>query len=182
MTPEPARPPLQGRIQIYTGSGKGKTTAAVGLAVRAAGWKYRTYFGQFLKGEASGEITALAALAPLVTVEQFGRRGFLTVRDDVDEEDAVRARTGLAKCRQALLSGAFDLVVLDEVSVAVHFELLSEKDVLDLMDEKPGTVELILTGRLAPASWIARADLVTEMVEVKHYLAGGVRARRGIER
>lgn len=180
-SPKSARP-FRGYIQVYTGNGKGKTTAALGLALRAAGWELRTYIGQFLKGRPYGELTALVALAPWVTVEQFGRAGFLTVEDGFEEEDAERARRGLEKSRQALGSGGYDLVILDEVSLAVHFKLLSEKEILDLMEAKPESVELVLTGRYAPASWLARADLVTEMVEIKHYYAGGVRARRGIEK
>jgi cob(I)alamin adenosyltransferase len=180
--PEPSARPLQGRIQVYTGNGKGKTTAALGLAVRAAGWKLRTYIGQFLKGQPSGEIAGLECLAPFITVERFGRLEFVNVSEGFEEEDANRARRGLARSREALLSGSYDLVVLDEVTVAAHFNLLAEKDVLDLMAAKPENVELVLTGRYAPESWLARADLVTEMVEVKHYYARGVQARRGIEK
>jgi cob(I)alamin adenosyltransferase len=182
MPPEESARPFRGYIQIYTGNGKGKTTAALGLALRAAGWKLRTYIGQFLKGQPYGELLALGVLAPFVTVEQFGRTGFLTVDDGIQEEDVGRARRGLEKCRRALRSGGFDLVILDEVSLAVHFKLLTEKDILNLMDAKPENVELVLTGRFAPASWLERADLVTDMVEIKHYYAGGVRARRGIEK
>jgi cob(I)alamin adenosyltransferase len=182
MPPPESERPFRGYIQVYTGNGKGKTTAALGLALRAAGWRLRTYIGQFLKGQSYGELASLGALAPYVTVEQFGRSGFLTIDHDIDDDDAERARHGLEKCRQALGSGVYDIVILDEVSVAVHFKLLTEKDILDLMDAKPDAVELILTGRYAPASWLERADLVTDMVEVKHYYARGVRARRGIEK
>lgn len=179
---EPSARPLHGRIQVYTGNGKGKTTAALGLAVRAAGWKLRTYIGQFLKGQPTGEVAALSGLAPLITIEQFGRKEFVNVAEGFEDEDADRARRGLERSRAALLSGTYDLVVLDEVAVAVHFKLLSEAAVLDLMAAKPENVELVLTGRYAPESWLAKADLVTEMVEVKHYYAAGVRARPGIER
>jgi len=181
--PSPSRPqPFRGFIHIYTGNGKGKTTAALGLALRAAGRKMRSYIGQFLKGQSYGELVAAKALAPLITIEQFGRKGFVHVSQVVDEEDIRRAREGLAKCRRAMRSGRFRLVVLDEVAVAVHLRLLSEKDILDLMAEKPEDVELVLTGRFAPASWVARADLVTEMTEVKHYYSRGVQARDGIEK
>ncbi len=181
MTESSARP-LHGLIQVYTGNGKGKTTAALGLAVRAAGWKLRTYIGQFLKGQPTGEISALAGLAPLISIEQFGRTEFVNVAEGFEDEDADRARRGLERSRAALLSGSYDLVILDEVAVAAHFKLLSEADVLDLMAARPENVELVLTGRYAPESWLAQADLVTEMVEVKHYYAAGVRARPGIER
>jgi len=181
--PSPSRPqPFRGFIHIYTGNGKGKTTAALGLALRAAGRKMRTYIGQFLKGQTCGELLAAPALAPWVTIESFGRKGFILDGATADKEDVRRAREGLDKCRRAMRSGRFRLVVLDEVAVAVHLRLLSEKDILDLMADKPEDVELVLTGRYAPASWVARADLVTEMTEVKHYYSQGIRARDGIEK
>lgn len=173
---------FRGYVQVYTGTGKGKTTAALGLALRAAGRGLRTYIGQFLKGQEYGELRALAPLSPLITIEQFGRRGFIHVGRDPDEEDYERARAGLKKCRDAMLSGTYSLVVLDEVCVALHFRLLSEKDILDFLDEKPETVEVVLTGRFAPQAVLDRADLVTDMAGVKHYYDRGVRARDGIER
>ncbi len=171
-----------GYVQVYTGNGKGKTTAALGLAFRAAGRGLRTYVAQFLKGQPTGEIEAARKLAPLIVIEQFGREGFITVKDGPGDEDVEQARTGLARARQALLSGAYRIVVLDEVNTAVHFKILPEADVLALLDERPAGVELVLTGRYAPESFIARADLVTEMKEVKHYFARGVAAREGIEK
>jgi cob(I)alamin adenosyltransferase len=175
---------FQGFIQVYTGGGKGKTTAALGLALRAAGRGLRTYFGQFLKGRMSGEILAAAGLAPLLVIETFGRKGFVVVTDGraPEEEDVARAERGLAKCREAMLSGAFDIVVLDEVCVAVDLCLLREADVLDLLGAKPPGIEVVLTGRGATPAVLERADLVTEMVERKHYSAKGVRARDGIEK
>lgn len=171
-----------GYIQVYTGNGKGKTTAAMGLAFRAAGRGFRTYVAQFLKGQPTGEIEAAGKLAPLIVIEQFGREGFITVKDGPGDEDVERARTGLERARQAMLSGEYRIVVLDEVNTAVHFKILPEADVLALMDERPAAVELVLTGRYAPESFIARADLVTEMKEIKHYFARGVAAREGIEK
>ncbi len=173
---------FQGFIQVYTGNGKGKTTAALGLALRAAGHRMRTYIGQFLKGHPYGELQAARRLAPWITIEQFGRKGFIHVTENPDDEDIARARKGLEKCRRAMLSGRFQIVVLDEVCVALHFRLLEEKEVLDFLSQKPSAVELILTGRYAPASIIKRADLVSEMKEKKHYYAKGVRARAGIEK
>jgi cob(I)alamin adenosyltransferase len=169
-------------IQVYTGNGKGKTTAALGLAVRAAGHGMRTYIGQFLKGQRYGELAGMKKLAPLVKVEQFGRKGFIHVTERADEEDVRRARRALARCRKAMLSGRFDIVVFDEVNVALHFKLVAETEVLAVLDERPEGVEVVLTGRYAPASLIRRADLVTEMRERKHYYARGVRARKGIEK
>ena len=175
-------PPSAGYIQVYTGNGKGKTTAALGLALRAAGHGLRTYFGQFLKRSPTGEIPAARRLSPFITIRQFGRPGFILVREGHDEGDLRRARTGLRKCRAAMLSGEYRIVVLDEVNTAVYLGLLSEAEVLAVLDEKPADVELVLTGRYAPRSFLRRADLVTEMRERKHYSARGVRARAGIEK
>jgi len=173
---------FKGYVQVYTGSGKGKTTAALGLALRAAGHGLRSYIGQFLKGQVYGELSAARKLQPLITIEQFGRKGFIHVTENPDEEDIRRAREGLEKCRRAMLSGRFTIVVLDEINVALHFRLLGEKDVHSLLDQKPAEVEVVLTGRYAPPSLLRRADLVTEMKEKKHYYARGVRARAGIEK
>jgi cob(I)alamin adenosyltransferase len=173
---------FKGYVQIYTGNGKGKTTAALGLALRAAGCGLRTYIGQFLKGQPYGELAAAKKLASLITIEQFGRKGFVHVTENPDEEDIQRARTGLEKCRRAMLSGRYSLIVLDEINVALHFRLLKVKDILDLLNRKPPDVELVLTGRYAPPGLLRRADLVTEMKEKKHYYSRGVQARSGIEK
>jgi cob(I)alamin adenosyltransferase len=173
---------MDGYIQVYTGNGKGKTTAAMGLAFRAAGRGFRTYIAQFLKGQPTGEVEAAKKLAPLIRIEQFGREGFITVKDGPDDEDVTRAQTGLNRALEAMLSGDYRIVVLDEVNTAVHFKILPEKDVLDFLDRRPAGVEVLLTGRYAPDSFIARADLVTEMKEVKHYFDRGVKAREGIEK
>jgi cob(I)alamin adenosyltransferase len=173
---------MTGYVHVYTGDGKGKTTAALGLALRAAGRGFRTYIAQLLKAQPTGEIEAVAKLAPLIRIEQFGREGFITVKDGPGDEDVERAKAGLAKAREAMLSGAYRIVVLDEVNTAVHFKVLPEKDVLDLIDERPAAIELVLTGRYAPASFVDRADLVTEMKAVKHYFDRGVKAREGIEK
>ena len=174
-------PALKGQIQIYTGDGKGKTTTALGLALRAAGHGYRTYFGQFLKARPSGERTAARRLGGLITFAMFGRPGLLRMKGRPDPEDVRRARRGLALCRTAMLSGRYDIVVLDEVTVALHFGLLNLPDVIAFLDERPAAVEIILTGRRAPAALIRRAGLVTEMKEIRHYFSAGVSARRGIE-
>jgi cob(I)alamin adenosyltransferase len=171
-----------GYVQVYTGNGKGKTTAALGLALRAAGHGMKTYIGQFLKGQTYGELAAVRRLAPLVTIEQFGRRGFIHVTENPEDEDIERARQGLEKCRRAMRSRKFRVIVLDEICVALHFRLLSENDVLDFLAQKPKNVEVVLTGRYAPPALLRRADLVTEMKEKKHYFARGVRARAGIEK
>lgn len=173
---------MAGFIQVYTGNGKGKTTAALGLALRAAGRGFKTFVAQFLKGQPTGEIEAAKKLFPLVRIEQFGREGFITVKDGPGDEDASRAKAGLERALEAMLSGDFRIIVLDEVNTAVHFKILPEKDVLDFLDKRPPGVEVVLTGRYAPDSFIARADLVTEMTAVKHYFERGVKAREGIEK
>jgi cob(I)alamin adenosyltransferase len=173
---------MSGYVQVYTGNGKGKTTAALGLALRAAGHGLRTYVAQFLKGRPTVEIEAAKKLAPFLRIEQFGRAGFITIKaGGPDDDDRERARAGLARAEEAMLSGEYRIVVLDEVNTAVHFKILTEAEVLDLFDRRPAEVELVLTGRFAPASFIARADLVTDMTEVKHYDGRGVKAREGIE-
>lgn len=174
--------PFRGYIQVYTGNGKGKTTAALGQALRAAGRQWRTYIGQFLKGTPSGELVAVKSLEPSITIEQFGREGFLVIDDTPGDEDIERARRGLDRCREAMRSGQYRLIILDEICVALYFKLLEEKDVLEFLDEKPPDVEVILTGRYAPPAVIDRADLVTEMRDIKHYGEKGVRARDGVER
>ena len=173
---------FKGYVQIYTGNGKGKTTAALGLAIRAAGHGWKTYIGQFLKGQDYGELEGIKPFSGQITIEQFGRKGFYHVTKDPDQEDIQRAKKGLEKCRKAMLSSVYRLIVLDEINVAVYFNLLTEEDVLKLIAKKPKNIELILTGRYAPPSFIEKADLVTEMKEVKHYYKQGVQARQGIEK
>jgi cob(I)alamin adenosyltransferase len=167
-----------GLVQVYTGDGKGKTTAALGLALRAAGYGLRTYVGQFLKGRPTGELQAARLLQPYLTIEQFGEFGFVAKGD---ARQAALARQGLQRMRRILLGGEYDIVIAEEVSVALDLELVSLEEVLVLLEERPYHVELILTGRGAPEELIARADLVTEMVAVKHPYAQGIEARQGIE-
>ncbi len=171
-----------GYIQVYTGDGKGKTTAALGLALRAAGYKYKVYIGQFLKGQKYGELLSAKKLSPYITIEQFGRKGFIHVTKDPDEEDIKRARRGLKKCLEAMLSRKYRIIILDEINVAVDFNIITEEEVHEFLDKRPEDVEIILTGRYAPPSFLKRADLVTEMKEKKHYYKKGVKAREGIEK
>lgn len=170
----------QGYVQIYTGDGKGKTTAALGLALRASGHGMRTYVGQFMKGQPYGELDALRD-HPLITIEQYGDVRCIR-REEVTPEHITQAQRGLEQAREAMRSGQYDIVVLDEVNVTVWFGLLTVEEVLAFLDERPAHVEVILTGRRAPQELIERADLVTEMREVKHYYRQGVAARKGIER
>jgi len=173
---------FKGYIQVYTGDGKGKTTAALGLALRAAGQGYRTFIGQFLKGQPSGEILAVQKLSPLITIEQFGRKKFIKVTENFEDEDYRQAKKGLKKCLKILRHGDYQIIVLDEINVAMNLGLIKEEDIHQFLDKKPEKVEVILTGRYAPESIIERADLVTEMVCRKHYYEKGVRARKGIEK
>jgi len=172
----------KGYIQVYTGNGKGKTTAAVGLALRAAGHGLKTYIGQFMKGQHYGELEAAKQVKPYITIEQYGRPGWVHVHKPPKEEDVRLAQEGLRKAREAMLSGEYDIIVLDEISTAHYFELISIEDMLELIRSKPENVELVLTGRFAPPEVTDLADLVTEMREVKHYYQKGVKARDGIER
>ncbi len=175
----------KGYIHVYTGDGKGKTTAALGLALRALGAGFSVYIGQFIKGMRYSEIGALetlaAALGPgRLALRQYGRGCFLFRAPEPADLDAAAA--GLAEAREALESGEFDLVVLDELCVAMKLGVVPEPDVLALLAARPAGVELVLTGRGAPEAVLAAADLVTEMREVRHYYRKGVEAREGIER
>ncbi len=173
--------PLErGLIEVYTGDGKGKTTAALGLALRAAGHGFKVYIIQFMKGWPNyGELEAVKHL-PGVTLRQFGRAEFVD-RDNPDPEDVRMAHDALRYASDAMESGEYDIVILDEINVALDFGLIALEEVLRLLDAKPPTLELVLTGRNAHAEIIRRADLVTEMLNIKHPYAQGVAARRGIE-
>ena len=171
----------QGFIQIYTGNGKGKTTAAIGQAVRAAGFGLKTYIVQFMKEFPYNELNSLKHLSEWITIEQFGGDEFVYRKEPPGKEELEKAKKGLASAKEKMLSGEFDIIVLDEVCVSIYFGLLNTDDILDFIKEKPANVELILTGRYCPAKLIEKADLVTEMKEVKHYYEKGITSRRGIE-
>lgn len=168
-----------GYVHVYTGDGKGKTTAALGLALRAAGASLRVLIAQFIKGKASSEHRSLHNLSGHVTVKLYGRGGF--IQGEPSPEDVEAARQGLAEAREALASGQYDVVILDEANVATHVGLFSVDELLAAIEGRAEGVEVIVTGRNAHPRLIERADLVTEMREVKHYFAQGVQARRGIE-
>lgn len=171
----------KGYIQIYTGNGKGKTTAAIGQAVRAAGAGLKTYIIQFMKEYPYSEIISLKILSEWITVEQFGKDDFVYKGKMPGEEDVVAAKAGLRKAEDILLNGDYDLVIFDEILVAIYFKLFTAEDVLNLIRKKSDSTELILTGRYCPEEIIEKADLVTEMNEVKHYYQIGVLSRKGIE-
>jgi len=174
--------PRKGYVQIYTGNGKGKTTAALGLALRAAGRGLKTYIGQFMKGQPYGELAAAKLLQPYITIEQYGKRSFVHVQNPPRQEDIDMARQGLEKARQAMMSDNYDIVVFDEIITAHYFQLISLDQLLDIIRSRPKDVEVVMTGRYAPAPLIDAADLVTEMAEIKHYHTKGIDARDGIEK
>jgi cob(I)alamin adenosyltransferase len=170
----------KGLVQVFTGNGKGKTTAALGTVLRALGHGLRVYIVFFMKGDYDyGEYRALSQL-PGVDTASFGLRRF-TDPDNISPEEIEQARLALAAARKAIKSGNYDLVVLDEVNVALGFKLIELEDVVKLIQDKPADVELILTGRYADARLIELADLVTEMVKIKHPFDQGIKARKGIE-
>ncbi|MFV0507139.1 MAG: cob(I)yrinic acid a,c-diamide adenosyltransferase [Bacteroidales bacterium] len=170
---------MRGYIQIYTGDGKGKTTAALGLAVRATGAGKRVYFAQFVKSQKYSEVKCLQEQMPSVEIKQYGQSCFIDRKPTSADVDA--AKGGLEEVWSIVLAGKHELVVLDEVNIAIYFKLLSAEEVLDVLQHKPEHVEVVLTGRYAPAELVEYADLVTEMKEVKHYYNEGVKARKGIE-
>ena len=170
----------QGFIQVYTGNGKGKTTAALGLAIRAAGAKQTVFIGQFLKGKKYSELIALKRFKDLITIEQFGRASFIIKKPT--QKDIDNAQDAFKKVSEIIIKGKFDLIILDEINCAIKLKLIDLKDVLKVLSEKPKHVEIVLTGRDAPKEIIKIADLVTEMKEIKHYFYKGIVARRGIEK
>jgi cob(I)alamin adenosyltransferase len=165
-------------IQVYTGDGKGKTTAALGLAIRALGAGLKVYLCQFIKGKNYCELKSLRKFRPNLVIEQFGRGCFINKPGAVDCE---LAQKGLKKVRQLLSENRFDLIILDEINVALELKLVEAEEVLKIMEKLPPKTELVLTGRNAPDEVIARADLVSRIDEVKHYFKNGIKARRGIE-
>ncbi|MCK4503477.1 MAG: cob(I)yrinic acid a,c-diamide adenosyltransferase [Desulfuromonadales bacterium] len=172
----------QGQVQVYTGDGKGKTTAALGLALRAVGRGLKVCMIQFIKGGGEyGEHLAAEKLAPLLTIHQTGRDGWIH-KEKLDPEDIRIAKETLDLAISTLSGGEYDLVILDEINGAVWFGLLDVADIMQLIELKPANVELVLTGRSAAPQVIEAADLVTEMREVKHYYQQGVPARIGIEK
>jgi cob(I)alamin adenosyltransferase len=170
----------QGCVQVYTGDGKGKTTAALGLALRAVGRGLNVCMFQFIKGSGRyGEHLAAEKLAPFLTIIQSGRPGWVNTKDIT--EDRLVAQEGVAQVQALLNSGKYDLFICDEINGAVAFGLIDVEQVLELIRTKPEKTELVLTGRNADQQVIDAADLVTEMREIKHYYKAGVPARTGIE-
>lgn len=172
-----------GYIQIYTGNGKGKTTAAVGLAVRAAGNNYKVAMVQFLKGGETGELESAKRLAPYFNIFRFEKkRGFFwTLSEEEKGELKEEIQEAYRFCRKLLDEKQYDILIMDEVMGAINNKLITEEQMLELMENKPKEMELIMTGRNVPEKIFEKADLVTEMKDLKHYFEKGVPARKGIE-
>jgi cob(I)alamin adenosyltransferase len=168
----------KGYIQVYTGNGKGKTTAALGLTLRTICAGNKVFFGQFMKGQSYSELKAMEFL-PNLKMEQFGDVNF--VNGAPSAKDIENGKKGLERIKEVLLSDEYDVVVCDELNMAMFFKILDVKDVLEVLKLKPEKTELILTGRYAPEEIVDYADLVTEMKEIKHYFNAGVDSRIGIE-
>ena len=172
-----------GYVQIYTGDGKGKTTAAVGLAVRAAGNGYNVFMVQFLKGNKTGEIESAKRLAPFFNIFRFEKkRGFFwTLNAEEKIQLKQEVQNAYEFCKEVLKEEKCDILIMDEVMGALSNKLISEEQLLQLIENKPGNIELILTGRNAPKAIIDKANLVTEMKDIKHYYNEGIQSREGIE-
>lgn len=168
----------KGYVQVYTGNGKGKTTAALGLVLRTICAGNKAFMGQFMKGQDYSELKAVEFL-PELKMEQFGGIEFLHGKPTA--KDIADAEKGLSRMKEVVESGEYDVVVFDEINTALFFKLLKVEEVIDVINLKKKNTELILTGRYAPEEIIDRADLVTEMKEIKHYYNKGVKSRTGIE-
>jgi cob(I)alamin adenosyltransferase len=170
---------MKGYIHIYTGNGKGKTTAALGMALRAAGAGKKVFIAQFVKGQRYSETEAVEKCLPEITLKQYGRECFIIKKPAPEDRQA--ARKGLEEVTRILKSGAYDLIVLDEATIALYYDLFSLNELKHAIQQKREETELIITGRYAPQELIEIAGLVTEMKEIKHYYNEGVKARKGIE-
>ncbi|MCR1897656.1 cob(I)yrinic acid a,c-diamide adenosyltransferase [Irregularibacter muris] len=169
----------KGYVQIYTGDGKGKTTAALGLSLRAVCAGKKVYFGQFIKGMDYSELKAVEFL-PHLKIKQFGQDCFIF--KEPTQEDIQKAQKGLEEIKKILAQGEYDVVVLDEIHIALYYKLFNIEKVIEAIEGRAPHVEVICTGRKAPQKLIELADLVTEMKEIKHYYTQGVQAREGIEK
>ena len=171
---------MKGYTQVYTGSGKGKTTAAFGLALRAAGAGLKVYIAQFVKGMKYSELDSIEKLSDFIEIKQYGRDCFIF--RDPEAEDIRVAQEGLKEVSKLMQSRKYDVIILDEANIATYYKLFPVDDLLELIQTKPENIELIITGRMADPRIIEAADLVTEMKEIKHYYQKGVQAREGIEK
>jgi len=168
----------KGLVQVYTGCGKGKTTASLGLALRASGAGLKVYIMQFIKGREYSELKAIKGLKN-ITVDQCGRGCF--IRKKPSNLDIKKAEQGFLKTKRNILSGKYDVVILDEINITLHLSLLKTEEVVSLIKVKPKHVELVLTGRYCPKAILKKADLITKMHDVRHPYEKGIKARLGIE-
>lgn len=169
---------MNGKVHVYTGNGKGKTTSALGLAIRAVGANLNVFIGQFAKGRKYSELKSLKDIEN-IKVEQFGQNYF--IKGKPTEENINSAINGFEKIEKILKSGKYEVVILDEANIATFYDLFSVGDLIKIIDNRAKNVEVIITGRMADQKIIDYADLVTEMKEIKHYYQNGVTAREGIE-
>ncbi len=170
----------RGFVQVYTGDGKGKTTAAIGLAIRAAGAGLKVYFGQFLKGRRCSEHIILEQLKPNITFSLFGTSKFIVSRPS--NLDILKAGRGLDEIRKAMFGKRnYDLLIMDEVICAIDLNIIELQDVMSLIINKPKSIELVLTGRNAPPEILQVADLITDFRKIRHYYDKGAKARKGFE-
>ncbi len=170
----------RGYIQVFTGNGRGKTSAALGTALRALGAGYNVFIAQFLKGQDSSERTALKTFGEQIVIKSFGQITF--VKNKPSNTDMEMAQEGFAAVKEAAESGKYRMIILDEANAAVELGLLDINELLDFLKNKPENIEIIITGRNAHPEIIKIADLITEMKEIKHYYYQGVMARYGIEK
>jgi cob(I)alamin adenosyltransferase len=173
-------PLTKGTVQVYTGDGKGKTTAALGLALRACGHGFKVLMIQFMKGSTNYGEFMISDKLPGFKLVQSGLPTFVE-KDNPSEEDLRLAREGMRLAAETIEDAGCDILILDEINVAVDYGLVSVKDVLDLLKKRPAAMEVILTGRYAPDEFLELADLVTEMKEIKHHYISGLPMREGIE-
>lgn len=178
-TPVPASA-IRGLVIVITGNGKGKTTAAFGQALRAIGQGYKVFILQFMKGRNYGEFVAAEKYLPRLTLRRSGLDSFV-MRDHPAPVDIALAKQGFDLAKKAVASGKYNMVILDEINVAVDFNLIPLEDVVDLIKNKPPALDLILTGRYAAKAIIKLADTVSEVKEIKHHYAAGIKDRAGIE-
>ena len=169
----------KGYVHIYTGRGKGKTTAALGLGLRAVGAGFKVYMIQFMKGRRYSEIDSIEQISNFKIV-QYGRDEFVS-KENPEQVDIDLAQKGFSHAKEILKKGKYDLIILDELNVAIDYNLISLDDVIRLIEEKPKNIELVLTGRYAHPELVKIADVVTEMLEIKHPYQEGIKARKGID-
>ena len=171
---------LKGYVQVFTGNGKGKTTASLGLALRAVGAGFNAFIGQFTKGSDYSELNSIQMLSDQITLKQFGQKGF--IRNKPDQNDINQALAGLKQIQSIIATAQYQMVILDEVNIAIYYQLFTVDHLIDVLDLRHPSLEVILTGRYADPKIIEYADLVTEMKEIKHYFKSGIKARVGIEK